>query len=374
MKIAAVNLTAGGISGGNKRFLEQIVPRLAANPAVTKVLFAAPAAIKAEEWLAPHPKLTLTTCRPFSLLRPAPDEAFKKTLDAFHPDAVFMATERRLNYPGAPQIVMAQNMAPLAGVATTRGTLETLRLWARRWDAGRAVKGAAAVIAPTAFVKEALIQKFALAPEKISVINYGSSPPAEAPLKPAGFPEKFGGRFIFTAGSLEYYRGVQDALGALALLKSRFPGLKLAVAGGARPGAAGYLAGLKARARKLGVAEDVFWLGHLNEREMSWCHFNCAAVAVTSRVESFCLTALEALAHGCLCVSTDSPCLPEIFGPGGAYYRAGDDRALSEALARALLADEPARAKWRDEAIARAKSFSWDKGADLIVKLLGQCL
>ncbi|MDE1977287.1 MAG: hypothetical protein KGI84_08515, partial [Elusimicrobia bacterium] len=121
MKIAAVNLTAGGISGGNKRFLEQVLPRLAAHPAVAAVLCAAPASLKTPEWVTPRPRLAFAECRPFNPLRPAPDKAFKKILDDFRPDAVFMATERRLDYPGVPQVVMVQNMAPLSGIATTRG-------------------------------------------------------------------------------------------------------------------------------------------------------------------------------------------------------------------------------------------------------------
>ena len=394
MKLAVLNLTAGGISGGHRRFLEETLLRLASNPEIQAVLCVSPASMKTEQWIVPHPNIAFAECRPFSPLRASPDAALKKILDDFHPDIIFMAIERHLNYPGVPIVVMVQNMEPLVDLPANQGILEKLRRWARRLEAGRAVKRAAAIIAPTSFVKEALIQKFSIAPEKISVIHFGSVAPESEPMKPKTLTlpspggrgintkphpspllnrERGDAQFIFTAGSMEHYRGIEDLIDALAILKTKMQGLKLVIAGDARPGAEGYWRGLKERARTRGVSEEIIWLGNLNSREMSWCYLNCAAFAITSRVESFCMVALEALSHGCLCVSTDSPCLPEVLGPEINYYRAGDGAALAQEISRILLLDEAARQAMSESAVCRAQSFSWDKSAGLIVELFKRC-
>ena len=39
------------------------------------------------------------------------------------------------------------------------------------------------------------------------------------------------------------------------------------------------------------------WAGKLSEAEMDWCYSNCSLFVMTSRVESFGLTGVEALSH-----------------------------------------------------------------------------
>jgi len=109
MKIALINLTGGGISGGHKSYIYSILPRLAASDKIERILCASPANFRAETWIQPSPKLTLTVCEPFKFLRPAPDKKLKAALDAFQPDVVFVSLERHLNYPGAPIVTIVQD-------------------------------------------------------------------------------------------------------------------------------------------------------------------------------------------------------------------------------------------------------------------------
>ena len=44
------------------------------------------------------------------------------------------------------------------------------------------------------------------------------------------------------------------------------------------------------------------------------------------------MIALEALSYGCNCISTDSPCLPEIFKDSAVYYKAGDHKTLAGSI------------------------------------------
>lgn len=370
MRLAIINLTGGGYSGGHKSYIANIVPRLAASERVEKVLCASPAGFKTETWLAPSPKIELSVCEPFSFLRPAPGPELKRTLDAFKPDLVFVTLERHINYPGVPVATIVHNMAPLAEVKTTEGLREALQKWARRYETGLAVRGARAVIAPSAFVRETLIDQFGLGGEKVSLIHFAHDFAPDIRPPEAAMAEKLKNGFVFTAGTFEVYRGFEDLLRAFAGLKGRFPGLKLAVAGGTRPATRIQREKMLRLADTLGLGADVMWLGHLPQAELAWFYKNCSAFALTSRVESFCFVALEALAHGANCVSTESPCLPEIIGGAALYYMAGDIDGLSNALVEILGRDPGARAEASRAAEARAREFSWDKAASETLAVL----
>jgi len=369
MRLAILNLTGGGVSGGHRKYLLNMLPRLAVSPEVGEILCASPAGMGGGDWLPALPKVSYSACEPFRPFRHAPDSALRTVLDAFKPDLLFIPVERYINYKDLPVVVMLQNMAPLAGVKTGTGLKELLVAAARRHETRIALDRAAAVIVPTEFVKGFLSGKAGFPAGKITAVHYGHNPVPVSTHPPATFP--FAGKeFVFTAGSIESYRGLEDLIRALPGLKEKRPGIKLVVAGGSRPATEKYFSWLKGLAAGLDLSGDIAWSGNLPEKELSWFYTNCAAFALTSRMESFCFVALEAIAHGCNTVSTDSACLPEIFRDTALYYQPGDEKNLSSALFTILSRTEAERHAAGSAAAARAASFSWDAAAAATLEVL----
>lgn len=368
MRLAVLNLTGGGASVGYLRYIAAILPRIAADPEVESVLCAAPAGLGLAGRLEPSPKIKFAECEPFRFLRHSPDARLAAALDAFSPDVVFVPLERCLAYKRVPLVTVLHNMAPLAGVSTGCGLLSRIKSGAQAYETRVALKSSAAVIAPTDYVKEFLTARAGVPSEKVRTINFGPSPLGAIPRRPAGAED--GVPFIFTAGTMEQYRGLEDLVGALPGLKAQFPRLRVAVGGGARPATVPYLNRLKAMSRANGTEKDISWLGKLSDQEMAWCYRNCSAFVMTSRLESFGFPALEAMQHGCACVSTASPCLPEIFGDAAVYYQAGDAPALAARLAEVLRRGEDERLRFSGLAVKRASAFSWDKAALLTLEVL----
>ena len=362
MKLAIINLTGGGISGGHKKYLINILPALAASTKIEAILCASPSAMRAEEWLPALPKVTYERCEPFRPFRHSPDKALAALLDRFRPDLIFIPVERYIDYKGLSVVVMVQNMAPLARAKTGAGIRELLVSLARRYETKVALRRSAAVIVPTEYVKKFIEEKAGVPKNKVTAIHYGGNAAPSAALKPAGFPFKQKD-FIFTAGSIEAYRGLEDLVRALPEVKKKHLGMKLAVAGASRLATTKYFESLKELAADLQVSADIAWLGNIPEGELSWCYANCAAFALTSRVESFCFVALEAMAHGCRIVSSDSPCLPEILGDTAVYYKAGNVPALSAGLLQVLSAGPRDGDVASSAALERAAGFSWGKAA-----------
>jgi glycosyltransferase involved in cell wall biosynthesis len=350
-----------------------MLPRLAQSSDICAILCASPAACMSGGWLPQDPKISHARCESFMPLRHSPGSELKKALDAFNPEVVFVPVERYLGYKGAPLVAMVQNMAPISGVKVACGLLDACKCLVQSYETGLAVRRAAAVITSTEYVKNAIAKRFLIPEDKIYTVHFGSSPGPDVGRKSSRFPWG-SGDFIFTAGSLEVYRGLEDLVSILPLLQTKHPGLKLVVAGSSRPAAAAYSEKLRRLAAWNGTTDSIFWAGQLEDPELSWCYSNCAAFAMTSRVESFGLVALEAMAHGCGLVSTDSACLPEILGDCAAYYKAGDVSALTASLERVLARGDQERSVSSQAARKRASSFSWDRAAEQTIAVFRRVL
>jgi glycosyltransferase involved in cell wall biosynthesis len=118
-----------------------------------------------------------------------------------------------------------------------------------------------------------------------------------------------------------------------------------------------------------GLSSKIYWVGKLSEKEMSWCYRNCKIFVMTSRVESFGMIAGEAMAHGCICISADNPCLPEIFGDAAVYYIPKKGELLAETINSVNEWDNYKREEISKKAREQASKFSWNMTVE---KLLGE--
>lgn len=373
MRLAIANLTGGGMSGGYRNYLLRLVTGFCASPSVSAILCAAPARLNIKEWLPTDPKLEYADCAPFSFFRFGGDAGLDSALNAFRPDIVFVPVERYFKYRDVPVVCMIQNMAPL--IPHGRYALaERLRMAAQRYAAKRAVEHADRVVAISGFVRDFLQEKWKLPKEKVSLVHLGASAPFGGQRKPAEIPPDWAGKYFLSAGSLEPYRGLEDLVRAVSLLRVSGNPVKLVIAGGARQAVAYYAVGLKKLAADAGVASDIIWLGQVPAEQLNWCYRNCAAFVMTSRVEALPGIALEALAHNCICVSSDNPPMPEVFGNAAVYYPSGDPRALAARLSELSAAESAWRDEMRERAAAASSVFGWNDAVSSMLAVFRQAI
>jgi len=98
VKIAIINLTGGGISGGYRKYLQNILPKLAGYHEVEEVLCASPKSIKVQDWFRFLPKVNFISCKPFNFIHYALEHELKKALKIFSPDVIFIPVERYFKY------------------------------------------------------------------------------------------------------------------------------------------------------------------------------------------------------------------------------------------------------------------------------------
>jgi glycosyltransferase involved in cell wall biosynthesis len=364
VRIAVVNLTAGGMSGGYRKYLEMVLPLVAEDPAVSSVHVFVPAGVPLR-----LSGTRLTIGRPFEPRRRGVPAGLAREVLATNPDVVFVPTARVFAAGRVPRVVMVRNMEPLAAPFGGNTAAEAVRNLLRAREARRACARAARVIAVSRYVKEFIAGGWRLDPDRIGVVYHGVEPPAPSAHPPQGLVAALAGRpFVFTAGSIRPARGLEDLIDAFSRPEARARPEVLVIAGSPPAPGDRYERRLRDTAHRREIESRVVWAGTLPREQMSWCYSQCAAFVMTSRVEACPNVALEAMSHGCLCISVDRAPMPEFFAAAALYYSAGDAGALAAHLRRVV--DGTASGASREAARTRAASFDWKRtAADTVSEL-----
>ncbi len=368
MKLAIINHTGGGISGGYKNYLQSILPRLAADPRVESILCVSPRSIRIEELAAPNEKIRFETCAPYRPLSSGIDAEMERLLSTYLPDIIFVPTARVAGFGKVPVVTMIQNMAPLVSWEWY-GLWQKFKLMVQRHETRRAVRQAAKIIAISGFVRQFLLEKWAVPEGKIEPIYFGTPLSAESAVRPETVPADWQD-FIFTAGSIEPYRSLEDIVKCAEYSRKKLgTPLRIVIAGHAKEDMRQYELHLKNMVEKAGVARDICWAGQISAEKMTWCYKNCSAFVMTSRVEAGPNTVLESMNCGAICIAADNAPLPEFYGETALYYKPGDGEMLASRIGEVLAWNEEKKSKISAAAYARSCGFTWERSAKRTVDL-----
>ncbi len=362
MKIAIINLTAGGMSGGYQKYLENVLPRMAVNDNIEEILCATPSTVDIQSWFSFLPKVNFITCKPFNFIYYSPEHELKKALEMFSPDVIFIPVERYFKFDKVPIVNMIQNMEPFAESIDGNSFTNKCRLYIQRLVAKRAMKKSDRVIAISKYVRKFLSNTWGISEGKIGLVYHGIElPQLKEYIRPKNIPKDWEGNFLFTAGSIRPARGLEDIIGAIKHLVLEEENIKgLVIAGQVESRMVSYRKKLEEWIKMNNLSSYIYWADKLSEKEMNWCYRNCKIFVMTSRVESFGMIAGEAMTHGCVCISSDSPCLPEIFGNAAVFYPHNKVELLAETVKFVSEWDNHRCREASKKVRKRAAEFSWD--------------
>jgi glycosyltransferase involved in cell wall biosynthesis len=363
VRIALVNLTHGGFSGGYLKYLQQLIPRLYDHPDVQALdVFVPDTArdmLRSESW----------SFRTFAARRPGGLVQLKQMVRSCKVDLVFVPTASWLDFDGLPVLVMVRNMEPLEIPFGGNPLPAALKNLARRAMARRACRRARRIVAVSHHVRDFLTGRWAIDPRRVGVVYHGlGGGGMPQPIRPERL-QGLDAPFLFTAGSIRPARGLEDLVDALGRLRAAGVDTQAVIAGGVDAGMNRYVRSLKQRAERLGVADRIIHAGKLDASRMRWCYEHATTFVMTSRAEACPNIALEAMSYGCACVSVDRPPMPEFFERSARYYRPGDTPELARLL-HALLLDQGDAQQLRAAARRRAALFDWDDTARRTIREL----
>lgn len=167
-------------------------------------------------------------------------------------------------------------------------------------------------------------------------------------------------------GRIEDEKGLPELFVALKTVTQKFKELKLTLVGEGHR-----LQEYKARVIDLGLNENVEFTGWLGEQEIQNLAAKCGLGVFPSRIESFGLSVVEAMASGLPVVAAQGGAIPENIEDGvtGKLVPVNNSDALAAAILDAI--EDPQGAEFRAQAAKSAvrEKFSWEKAADRMIEL-----
>ncbi|MEU9123070.1 glycosyltransferase family 4 protein [Streptomyces sp. NPDC048506] len=182
-------------------------------------------------------------------------------------------------------------------------------------------------------------------------------------------PADGSGKWVVAAGRLARVKRYDILVRAFAQVVAERPDWRLRIYGGGAE-----KAGLRSLIDELGLYNHVFLMGPANPLEPEWAKGSIAAVS--SSLEAFGMTIVEAMRCGLPVVATDCPHGPgEIITDGvdGRLVPVGDPAALAGALL-ALIQDDAARKRMGDAALVSSARFDPAPVAERYETLFGELL
>ena len=275
-----------------------------------------------------------------------------------------------LGLRGKPLVVHFQG--PWGNEAASDGRAARLKAMARRAMERVVYRRAAAAIVLSNPFKELLVGRYGVRPENVRVVRPGVDLDRFSPGDRGGARHQLDlpsdRQVVVTARRLVPRMGVDVLLESWARVAA-------AGAGEARPlllvvGDGDQRPALEAQARRLGVEQDVRFLGKVSDGDLLAAYRAAdLAVAPSVALEGFGLVTLEALACGTPVVGSAVDGLREALEglDRTMLVRPGDHQALADRLLGVLQGHEPApsRARCREY----AEGFTWERTASEVMEI-----
>ncbi len=234
-------------------------------------------------------------------------------------------------------------------------------------------KRSRAVATVSEFSRRQLAPRLGLPEEKILVLGNAVSS-SFSPGKAGEFSEDYPS--LLCVGSMDPRKNLNRLVSAWLELKAagRLPDkARLKLIGGTNP----------KNFASFARTEDtsIEWLGRVDDETLIRHYREAGAFIYPSYYEGFGLPPLEAMACGCPVLISREASLPEVGGPafdvsdpdstGAAiYFDPFSEEAIGEAILHFFALDAKGQSRLRNNALARARAFSWDTVADRTVTVL----
>jgi glycosyltransferase involved in cell wall biosynthesis len=147
--------------------------------------------------------------------------------------------------------------------------------------------------------------------------------------------------FTSVSSSSISYKGLHIIIDAIVILKTKFPDVKLCIAGNISKGIRkdGYTKWLFRKIERSGIRDNIIWLGSLDAQGLVTQLQRANVVVIPSFIETYCLALDEALTVGAPCVVSFAGAMPElaIHEKTALFYPPGDIDMCASAVERILI-------------------------------------
>ncbi len=246
-----------------------------------------------------------------------------------------------------------------------------------------AAQKAKKIIAVSNATKEEIVDHLKVPKDKIEVIYEGSDPQISN-RKINGKRKMENGKYFLYVGNAYPHKNLERLIDAFqefkipasqrgeqkSKFKSGSENLRLMLVGRKDY----FYKKLREKVSKMEIASSIKFYGEANDNELRNLYSNAKALVIPSLMEGFGLPALEAMASGCLVLSSDIPALREICRDAAVYFNPYDIKDISEKLMDVHSNDTYHYSERIKKGLERAKEFSWRKTVEQTLGIYQEAL
>lgn len=248
---------------------------------------------------------------------------------------------------------------------TTPGAIGLPARVYRRLSYPRTVRTADAIVINSQSLKSELLTYLDVDESKLRMITEGVDHERFRPGDPDEawdhLRSRYGvdGPFVLFVSSLWQYKNCHGLIEAFAQAKPKLGDVRLVVVGAGRDEE--YVRRLHELADRLGVSDDLIWIGPVTQAETVWFYRCAEAFAYPSFNETFGLPILESMATGCPVITSNVTAMPETAGDAALLVDPHSPESIADALIQAC---GPQQQRLRDLGFAHAAKFTWESTAE----------
>ncbi len=164
--------------------------------------------------------------------------------------------------------------------------------------------------------------------------------------------------YLLYVGNAFPHKNLEHLIKAFKTILSLEPSLELVLVGEIDD----FYKSFQTLCKEMGIEKNVIFAGRVSDRELKQLYQNALIYVFPSLCEGFGLPGLEAMKNGLPVVSSDSSCLPEIYGDAALYFNPQNTEEMVKAILEPLNNKE-LRDKLIKKGYKRIKKFSWQKCA-----------
>jgi glycosyltransferase involved in cell wall biosynthesis len=267
---------------------------------------------------------------------------------------VFAASQIEAAVIGGPRVVMVHDLIPLRFPQW-----HPRQRFFFRYVLGTALRGAAAVVAPSRATRDRLVEHYGLPAGRIRVIPHGVPVPRRTGPR-VGSTEA---PMILGFGGGGPVKNVQTLIHAFRRIENLIPHRLVIVGDRRRPG----------RGPATAASPRVAFTSWVSEDEKLALLDRAAALVCPSFDEGFGFPPLEAMARGCPVVASRLGSLPELCADAAVYVDPHDAGGIASALLN-VLSQERLREMLVERGARRAAMFDWDASAGEHIRLFREVM
>ena len=237
----------------------------------------------------------------------------------------------------------------------------------------RFVRDAAHILTVSEWSKRDILERYPVDPSKITVFYNGVHPDflAGAP-EGAGLAARTkyaGGRpYLFAVGAPLPRKNTGRMLEALGLLHARKPLEHRILVSGLGTEAQQKFGAIAGR---VGLADQVRFLPYVSRSDLVGLYAGADLSIYPSLVEGWGIPVIESLVLGTPVITSNTSGMAEAAGPHGHLFDPTNLDSMVEGIAQAI-ADRARFASIRDEAVQRARTFTWRRAAEVTLQVYQQ--